>query len=199
MSEPARHVPPSESGPRSASGSLRDWLAAMRTQTQGPIQDAMPSLDVQPELRPARPEPGWSPRLVEPAPPPPAPEDTDVSDLMAENLMLQARLRLEGERQEALQELLAQEIRSLRGHVQQEMDALQAFRVEREEILAERETLRAECARFGAERDAARAECERVEAEREALRQERDRLREDGELWRARAEALAQPLFQARR
>lgn len=198
MSEPARHVPPSESGSRSASGSLRDWLAAMRTQTQGPLQEAMPGPDAQPEFRPARPEPGWSPRLVEPAPPP-APEDADVSDLMAENLMLQARLRLEGERQEALQELLAQEIRSLRGHVQQEMDALQAFRVEREQILAERETLRAECARFGAERDAARAECERAEAEREALRQERDRLRDDGELWRARAEALAQPLFQARR
>lgn len=197
MSEPARHVPPSESGHRSASGSLRDWLAAMRTQTQ--MQGAAPNLEAQPEPRPVRPEPSWSPRLVEPAPPPPAPEDTDLSDLMAENLMLQAKLKVEGERQEALQELLAQEIRSLRGHVQQEMDALQAFRVEREQILTERDALRAECARLTAERDAMRAEREKAEAEREGLRLDRDRLREDSDLWRARAEALAQPLFQARR
>ncbi|GJD56790.1 ATPase [Methylobacterium dankookense] len=198
MSEPARHVPPSESGHRSASGSLRDWLAAMRMQTQA----AAPGLDAQPEPRPARPEPSWSPRLVEPAPPPPResePEDSDISDLMAENLMLQAKLRVEGERQEALQELLAQEIRSLRGHVQQEMDALQAFRVEREQILAERDALRGECARLSAERDAMRAERDKAETERDGLRLDIDRLREDGELWRARAEALAQPLFQTRR
>lgn len=195
MSEAARHVPPSES--RSASGSLRDWLAAMRAQTQGATPG---SFDMPPEPpRATRPEPSWSPRLVEPAPAPRAAEDPEVADLMAENLMLQAKLRLEGERQEALQDLLAQEIRSLRGHVQQEMDALQAFRAEREQILAEREALHAERARLAAERDAMRTERDRAEAERDGLRLERDRLREDGDLWRARAEALAQPLFQARR
>ena len=193
MSEPARHVPPSDS--RSASGSLRDWLATMRTQTQG----AAPSPEAQAEPRPARSEPSWSPRVVEPAPAPRAPEDPDLADLMAENLMLKAKLKLEDERMEALQDILSQEVRSLRGHVQQEMDALQAFRVEREQILAERDALRGECARLGAERDAVRAEHERAASERESLRLERDRLREDGDLWRARAEALAQPLFQVRR
>ena len=163
MSEPARHVPPSESGPRSASGSLRDWLAAMRTQTQGPIQDAMPSLDVQPELlRPARPEPGWSPRLVEPAPPPPAPEDTDVSDLMAENLMLKAKLDLEAGRQDALEAKLAEEIRALRGHVQEEVALLESFRAESDRMTAECENLRAGQARHEAESDVLRRERDRI-------------------------------------
>ncbi len=200
MSEPARHAAPSENdGSRAASGTLRDWLAAMRAQTQAPGPETATATATAEAARPARAEPGWSPRIVETPAPAPQAEDADVSDLMAENLMLQAKLKLEAEWQDGLKALLAQEVRSLREHVRQEMEALQSFRAERERILAEREALKAECARIGAERDRLRGERDAAVAETEALRGERDELREDHDLWRARAEALAQPLFQTRR
>ena len=85
--------------------------------------------------------------LAEPARAPA--EAEDVSELMAENLMLKAKLRVETDRYTQLQAMLAQEIRDLRAHVQEEMSAL-------------------------------------------------DSVREERDLWRARAEALAQPLFQKR-
>ncbi|MFD0938185.1 hypothetical protein ACFQ12_23750, partial [Methylobacterium trifolii] len=118
-------------------------------------------------------EPTWSPRIVQSVDAPrPAPEADaeDVSELVAENLMLKAKLRLESERYGDLQAILAQEIRDLRQHVRSEMESLHTVRAERD--------------RFQAEHDAARTE-------RDAMQAERD-------LWQARAETLAQPLFQKR-
>ena len=50
-----------------------------------------------------------------------------------------------------------------------------------------------------AERDRAIAERDALRAERLTLAGERDALREERDLWRARTEALAQPLFQSQR
>lgn len=163
MSDPARNLPPYEAGGRPAPGPLRDWLAAMKA--HAPTTQA--------EARPQRAaEPGWAPRLVQQAAETARldPEADDVSELMAENLMLKAKLRIESERHGELQTLLAQEIRELRSHVQVEMDALQEIRAEREHF----------------------------RAERDQIREERDAMREERDLWRARTEALAQPLFQKR-
>ena len=89
---------------------------------------------------------GWAPRLVVPAPQAEAEED-EVAEIVAENLMLKAKLRLEAERRDELQILLAQEIRELRAHIKQEIENLEDLRAERD-------------------------------------------------LWKARCEALLQPLFQ---
>ncbi|AWN39339.1 hypothetical protein [Methylobacterium durans] len=158
MSEPARQYPSHESG-RPAPGPLRDWLAAMKAHTP-PAQEKSAERAARPEApRAAEAQPNWAPRLVPPkpaqaerAPAEPvrnAVEGEDISELMAENLILKAKLRVEADRYAELQAILAQEIRDLRKHVQEEMSAL------------------------------------------DAVREERD-------LWRARAEALAQPLFQKR-
>jgi hypothetical protein len=207
MSEPARQHPPTDTGPRPASGPLRDWLAAMRAQTSVPAATLEGATEpVRPATRtePARPEPGWNPRIVEA--PAPRNEDADLAELMAENLMLKARLDLEAERQETLKAKLAEEIRALRGHVQEEVTLLQSFRDERDRILAECESLRAEQRRHATETDTLRRDRDRAATERDAARAEgarleaeRDAVREECELWRARAEALAQPLFQTRR
>jgi len=172
MSDPARNLPPYESVARPTPGPLRDWLAAMKAQTpaaqgQGPVETHQPP---RPEARAA--ETAWSPRLVQPPVEAPrsSPEAEDVSELMAENLMLKAKLRIEGDRHGELQTLLAQEIRELRNHVQIEMNALQEIRAERDHF----------------------------RVERDQLRDELDALREERDLWRARTEALAQPLFQKR-
>jgi chromosome segregation ATPase len=117
------------------------------------------------------------------------PEDADISELMAENLMLKAKLRLEHERQDELQAMLAEEIRTLRAHIQDEIGSL-------EELRAEQAAMRGERERFRTEREAMQAEREKAAAERVALVGERDALREERDLWRARTEALAQPLFQ---
>ncbi len=90
--------------------------------------------------------------------------------------MLKAKLQVEHDRQDALQSALAAQIRELREHIAQEMASL-------EELRAEQEAVQAEYAAFRAERD--------------ALTAERDGFREDRDLWRARAEALAKPLFQS--
>ncbi|SDN90914.1 hypothetical protein SAMN05216360_112164 [Methylobacterium phyllostachyos] len=177
MSEPARSLPPESSG-RPAPGPLRDWLSAMKTHSpaEAPRRD--------PKAGHGAAETAWAPRVVAPAGPSPAaePEDADISELMAENLMLKAKLRLEAERQDELQAILAEEIRTLRAHIQDEIGSLDELRAEQAEIRAERE-------RFKTER-------ERAAAERSALVGERDALREERDLWRARTEALAQPLFQ---
>ena len=147
----------------------------------------------------------WSPRLVSP----PdgsraASEDADVSELMAENLMLKAKLRLEADRQDELQAILAEEIRTLREHIREEIGSIEDLRAEQEEVRAEREEFRSERERFRQEREHMRIERDRAVAERDALRAERhaiaaerDALREERDLWRARTEALAQPLFQS--
>lgn len=206
MSEAARQYPPTDAGPRPASGPLRDWLAAMRAHAPEAVAEPVrPSPRIEPaRSEPARPEPNWSPRIVEARAP--RAEDPDLAELMAENLMLKARLDLESERQDALKAKLAEEIRALRSHVQEEVGLLESFRAERDRILAECDGLRAERTRHEAERDALRRERDRATTERDAaeaesrrLEAERDATREEGELWRARAEALAQPLFQTRR
>ncbi len=50
-----------------------------------------------------------------------------------------------------------------------------------------------------AERDRALADRDALRSERLTLVGERDGLREERDLWRARTEALAQPLFQSQR
>lgn len=185
MSEPARSLPPHESSGRPAPGPLRDWLSAMKTHSPAET----PRSNVKTGHGAA--ESAWSPRVVAPAEPSQGavPEDADISELMAENLMLKAKLRLEAERQDELQAILAEEIRTLRAHIQDEIGSLDELRAEQAEIRAERE-------RFKTERAAMQAERERVAAEQSALTAERDALREERDLWRARTEALAQPLFQ---
>jgi FtsZ-binding cell division protein ZapB len=173
MSEPARSLPP-ESGGRPAPGPLRDWLSAMKTHS--PAEAARPGAKAGHGA-----ETAWSPRVVGPAQAA-EPEDADISELMAENLMLKAKLRLEHERQDELQAILAEEIRTLRAHIQDEIGSLDELRAEQAEIRSERAAMQ--------------AERERAAAERTTLVGERDALREERDLWRARTEALAQPLFQ---
>ncbi|GJD46005.1 hypothetical protein AFCDBAGC_3885 [Methylobacterium cerastii] len=178
MSDPARNLPPYESGGRPTPGPLRDWLAAMKAQAPAAQAQAQAPFQPQAETRqPPRPEPraaetAWSPRIVQqPVEAPRSnPEAEDISELMAENLMLKAKLRIESDRHGELQTLLAQEIRELRNHVQIEMNALHEIRAERDHF----------------------------RVERDQIRDELDAMREERDLWRARTEALAQPLFQKR-
>ncbi|AWN50887.1 hypothetical protein [Methylobacterium sp. 17Sr1-1] len=154
MSEPALKTQ-TTAGARQPSGPLQDWLATLSRIDAADQARAAPR-------RPAEPQPTWEPRIVAPAEPaptvepaaPPAPpaaaEQDDLAALMAENMMLKARLRQEHGRYDELQALLADELRSLRAHVQHEVDKAEELRAERD-------------------------------------------------LWMARAEALAQPLFQPRR
>ncbi len=202
MSEPARSTPPNEAANRTAPGPLRDWLAAMKTQGAPETRG-----EAQPEA--SRPEPKagraaetvWSPRVVGPAESlaelrEEAPEDADLSELMAENLMLKAKLRLEAEHQDTLQAMLAEEIRALREHIRDEIGSLEQLRAEQDEIRAERESIGSERERFQTELEALRTEREALRAETLTLAGERDAVREERDLWRARTEALAQPLFQ---
>jgi chromosome segregation ATPase len=156
---------------------------------------------------PAKPAPAadiaWGPRLVQDEPGSAQEETADISELMAENLMLKARLKVETDRQEALQGALAEQIRGLRQHIAEEMEALEEMRAEQvaaqaeyEEFRTDREHMRRDRDALRADRDKAVAERDAMRAEREALVAEREMLREDRDLWRARAEALAQPLFQ---
>ncbi len=151
MSEPARQHPATETQRLSTTpGPLKDWLAAMRATaaesraTEAPGREAASESNGpdQTELR----TPGWAPRLVPQTGKQPE-QDEDLSEIMAENMMLRAKLRLEVERRDELQILLAQEIRELRAHILEEVSKF------------------------------------------EDLRGERD-------LWKARCEALMQPLFQ---
>ncbi|AWB24541.1 hypothetical protein DA075_29880 [Methylobacterium currus] len=154
MSEPALKTQTTAAA-RQPSGPLQDWLATLSRIDAADQARAAPR-------RPAEAPPAWEPRIVAPggATPAPAPEAApppaagaepdDLAALMAENMMLKARLRQEHGRYDELQALLAEELRSLRAHVQHEVDKAEELRVERD-------------------------------------------------LWMARAEALAQPLFQPRR
>ena len=186
MPEPARAYPTREDEIQAAPAPLRDWLAALQryeTEEQGHLN--APAADNSP----------WGPRLVQPREPLAEPsaeqaEAADISELMAENLMLKAKLQVEHDRQDALQRALAAQIRELREHIAQEMESLEELRAEQEAARAEHEAFRAERETLCRERDTALAE-------REALAAERNGLQEDRDLWRARAEALAQPLFQA--
>lgn len=208
MSEPARSHSPTESGSFPATGPLRDWLTAMKAQAPAEARgDARPEETLPEAKRPRGGEAAWSPRVV-PAPEAPraAAEDPDIAELMAENLMLKAKLRVEAERQDELQAILADEIRTLREHIRDEIGSLEDLRAEQEDVRVEREEFRGERERFRAEREELRAERDRAIAERDALRAERltlagerDALREERDLWRARTEALAQPLFQSQR
>jgi chromosome segregation ATPase len=193
MSEPARSFATYEDESQAAPGPLRDWLSAMRHHSVAMPEPAEPLRDS---------ELSWGPRLVEAAPAPQE-DSSDISELMAENLMLKARLKVEADRQDALQSALADQIRELRAHIAEEMRSLEElqaeqvaakaeydeFRLEREQIRRDRDALRGERDRLATERDA-------LQAEREATIAERDMAREERDLWRARAEALAQPLFQ---
>lgn len=155
MSEAARQYPSPEAPARPAPGPLRDWLAAMKAATNQPGDaqfEPEPARDE--KIQPQQAASSWSPRVVAPpmgvSAPLSAPEaDGDVADLMAENMMLKAKLRIESDRYNELQAILAQELRDLRAHIDEEMDELNEIRAERD-------------------------------------------------LWMARAEALAQPLFQKR-
>ncbi|KAB1074863.1 hypothetical protein [Methylobacterium planeticum] len=130
MSEPARHYPPQESGSRTSPGPLRDWLAAMKAHAPVAPDAKAPRADAP---RAADPGQAWAPRVVQAAEAAVAgAEAEDVSELMAENLMLKAKLRQETDRYAELQAILAQEIRDLRKHVQDEMSDLQAIREERD-------------------------------------------------------------------
>ena len=135
MSESARQFQPQDNGGRPAPGPLRDWLAAMKAATAQ--AEALPE-PVKP--RPDAPAQAWSPRVVTPPAETPA-VDADVSDLMAENLMLKAKLRLETDRYGELQAMLAHELRSLRAHVEEEMAELEEVRAERDLWMARAEAL----------------------------------------------------------
>lgn len=151
MSDPALKTQ-TPAAARPPSGPLQDWLATLSRIDAADQARAAPR-------RPAEtPPPAWEPRIVAPSEPavPEAPaaapvaEQDDLAALMAENMMLKARLRQEHGRYDELQAMLADELRALRTHVQQEVDRAEELRAERD-------------------------------------------------LWMARAEALAQPLFQPRR
>ncbi|WP_342152550.1 hypothetical protein [Methylorubrum sp. SB2] len=156
MSEPARQTASHESairGPGTAAP-LRDWLAAMRAVTE--TRPAEPAAEpvLRPrivEAAPVAPEPvaevetavedsratlqdsrnGWAPRLVNVAK---AGEEADdeLAEIMAENMMLKAKLRLEAERRDELQILLAAELRELRAHIAEEVGKMEDLRAERD-------------------------------------------------------------------
>ncbi|WP_082479369.1 MULTISPECIES: hypothetical protein [unclassified Methylobacterium] len=191
MSEPARQFPPNDQPGRPQPGPLRDWLAAMKavTATQA-AQASRPAGMPQPVEEVAEPQaeaPAWTPRVVAPSAATPAPlvdSETDLSDLMAENLMLKAKLKVEFERYDSLQAVLADELRGLRGHVESEMQAL-------DEVRAERDQLKALTA-------AAASEMREMRTKINANAEELAQARSERDLWMARAETLAQPLFQRR-
>lgn len=159
MSEPARNLSSFDTAgrPSASSGPLRDWLAAMRATApdtrstnaapatiavaapRAPVAEPVVSeVPSEPALQ-SRPQ-GWAPRLIVPAPK----EDEaaeDASEIVAENMMLRAKLRLESERRDELQLLIAQEIRELRAHVAEEIARLEDVRTERDLWKARCETL----------------------------------------------------------
>ncbi|MDO9425582.1 MAG: hypothetical protein Q7T93_01995 [Methylobacterium sp.] len=199
MSEPARQYPPNDQPGRPQPGPLRDWLAAMKAATAAhAAQDSAARSDTSYDLPESRAEmppaetrgetPAWTPRVVAPlGAPTPSPmidAEGDLSDLMAENLMLKAKLRVETDRYDSLQAILADELRGLRGHLESEMRVL-------DDVCAERDQLKALTGTVAREIRDLRA---KMEAESEQLAQ----MRSERDLWMARAETLAQPLFQRR-
>lgn len=200
MSDLARQYPNHEIAGRPSPGPLRDWLAAMKAVTAAQqaerteaVEDVRPgetgarttepvrTLETQ---RPAEAALAWTPRVVSSLPAREPSAEADISELISENMMLKAKLRTETDRYDALQSVLAQELRNLRAHVEEDMRELDEVRAERDRLLDLHETLHAE-----------------LQAARDELGQEAEILnatRDDRDLWMARAEALAQPLFQKR-
>lgn len=150
MSEPARHTPAYDPAPRASGNAapLRDWLAAMRTAAEArPIDLPRPRIvettqekaplgaadlvqtttDPIEESRNA-----WSPRLVNAAKAGEDAADDELAEIMAENMMLKAKLRLESERRDEIQVLLAAELRELRSHVLDEVSKMEDLRAERD-------------------------------------------------------------------
>ncbi|KQT57003.1 hypothetical protein ASG52_02690 [Methylobacterium sp. Leaf456] len=160
MSEPARQTASHESairGPGTAAP-LRDWLAAMRAVTETRPTETRAEPAAEPVLRPRiveaapiEPEPvakveiaaedvrptlqdsrgGWAPRLVNVAKSGEEADD-ELAEIMAENMMLKAKLRLEAERRDELQILLAAELRELRAHIAEEVGKMEDLRAERD-------------------------------------------------------------------
>ncbi|MBD8908053.1 hypothetical protein [Methylorubrum zatmanii] len=131
MSEPARQAPSPESGTRASASPapLRDWLIAMRNAAaESRAADPQEDGPGQAEARPS----GWAPRLVTSAANPAESADDDLAEIMAENMMLKAKLRLEIERRDELQAMLAQEIRDLRAHITEEVRKIEDLRAERD-------------------------------------------------------------------
>ncbi|WP_232630826.1 hypothetical protein [Methylobacterium sp. Leaf118] len=131
MSEPARQTPSHDSALRTPgpAAPLRDWLATMlaaeaRT-VEPPVAAPVAPVAPEPEIR------TWAPRLVTAAKPSEDAED-ELSEIMAENMMLKARLRLESDRRDELQIILAQEIRELRSHIAEEVGKMEDLRAERD-------------------------------------------------------------------
>lgn len=136
MSEPARNTASHETARLSTpSGPLRDWLAAMRA-TVPEAKSAEPEAVEGSAATPAASEKanGWAPRLVVSAPQDEQRDDeaAEIADVVAENMMLKARLRLEADRRDELQLLLAQEIRELRAHITAEIEKFEDLRGERD-------------------------------------------------------------------
>ncbi|SFL50298.1 hypothetical protein [Methylorubrum salsuginis] len=156
MSDPARQIPTPDTGLRGpgTAAPLRDWLAAMRAVTETRPSEARAEPVAEPALRPriveaapVEPAPAatveakeaaaedargvWAPRLVTAAK---AGEDADdeLAEIMAENMMLKAKLRLEAERRDELQILLAAELRELRAHITEEVGKMEDLRAERD-------------------------------------------------------------------
>lgn len=195
MSEPARHYPQHEPASRPQPGPLRDWLAAMKAATGPSASDA--SLEAAPamresarvaepaaEARTSEPANSWTPRVVAPELGPIGAGESDISDLMAENIMLKAKLKVENDRYDALQGVIARELRNLRAHVEEEMRDLDDMRAERDRLVQAQ-------ASFEQEMRDLRA---KTSADATALTE----MRSERDLWAARAEALAQPIFQKR-
>ncbi|TGD95766.1 hypothetical protein [Methylobacterium nonmethylotrophicum] len=143
MSDPALKTQ-TTAAMRQPSGPLQDWLATLSRIDTADQARAAPR-------RPAEAPPAWEPRIVAPAqaapqPEAPAPtayeaEQDDLAALMAENMMLKNRLRLEHGRFDELQAALAEELRALRSHVQQEIDRAEELRAERDLWMARAEAL----------------------------------------------------------
>lgn len=143
MSDPALKTQ-TPAAARPPSGPLQDWLATLSRIDAADQARAAPR-------RPAETAPAWEPRIVAPsepvkaeapvAPPPLDAGEDDLAALMAENMMLKARLRQEHGRYDELQAMLADEMRALRAHVQQEVDRAEELRAERDLWMARAEAL----------------------------------------------------------
>ncbi|MCJ2033025.1 hypothetical protein [Methylobacterium sp. J-068] len=193
MSEPARQYAQHDPASRPQPGPLRDWLAAMKAATSSSSPDASPPSAPRESARIAEPngeargsDSGnqWIPRVVAPASPPTGAAQSDVSDLMAENIMLKAKLKVENDRYDALQGVIARELRNLRAHVEEDMQELDTVRAERDRLADAQATFEQQVREL-------RIQIAADAANLAEMRSERD-------LWAARAEALAQPIFQKR-
>ncbi|GJD73091.1 hypothetical protein [Methylobacterium goesingense] len=191
MSETARQYAQQDQATRPQPGPLRDWLAAMKAVTAptgseahstaaSPPRDAARST----ESTGAEAAGAWVPRVVVATPAAAESASSDVSDLMAENIMLKAKLKVENDRYDALQGVIARELRGLRAHVEDELKDLEDMRAERDGLLTRQAAFEQEI------RDL------RVQVAGEAAKL--DEVRSERDLWAARAEALAQPIFQKR-